>query len=117
MSMPQQNVTPPVPPAAPAKGSLGIGVAIAWACLIGGYVGAGILASMLSGFSSSSGAALFALLALAPWILMLVFAVRFAAKGQPRTAAGIGVGFASILGVGLLLVAACFGLLSGTNFH
>ena len=67
---------------------------------------------------SSSAAAGFAmLLALVPWILMIVFAVRASQRGESRTALGIGVGFASILGVGLLLVAACFGLLSNANFH
>jgi hypothetical protein len=39
-------------------------------------------------------------------------------KNQPAaTALGVGVGIASIIGVVLLLVAACFGLLSNANFH
>ena len=107
----------PIPPAASANGSLGVGVLIAWACLLGGYIGVGIVVALLSGASSSLAATLLPLLALTPWILMIVFAIRFATRGQSRTAAGIGVGFASIMGVALLLVAACFGLLSNANFH
>jgi hypothetical protein len=117
MSTPEPVVPQPTSPAASANGSLGVGVLIAWACLIGGYFAVGIVATVVSGISSDLAAVLFVLLALAPWILMIVFAIRFAAKGQSRTAAGIGVGFTSIIGVALLLVAACFGLLSGTNFH
>jgi Kef-type K+ transport system membrane component KefB len=57
------------------------------------------------------------LLCLLPWIAMIWLIIHFAKKNQRRTALGIGVGIASIIGVTLLLVAACFGLLSNTNFH
>ena len=122
----QPGAPPPPPPPAPPPGtanpagSLGLGIGLAWACLIGGYVVVGIVSSMLfTVFGGGSGlAAVIALLCtLAPWIAMLVLAIWFAKKGQPRTALGVGVGFASILGVLLLLVAACFGLLSNANFH
>ena len=110
-------IDPSNPAVKPANGSLGVGVLIAWSCLIGGYFAVGIAISLFGSIASSLAAALFPLLALAPWILMIVFAVRYSQRGESRTALGIGVGFASILGVGLLLVAACFGLLSNTNFH
>jgi len=133
--MPETPTAPSTPPPSPAppsgappagapapdpRGSLGLGVVIAWACLIGGYFVVGVIASAaFSVFGGGSDfAVIVALLAcLAPWIAMLVFAIRFAQHGKPRTAMGIGVGFASIIGVLLLLVAACFGILSGTNFH
>ena len=119
------NPLPPAPPPAgpqppDPRGSLGLGVVIAWACLIGGYFLVGVFVSALAGLvrGGSDFVTLIALLAcLAPWIAMLVFAIRFAQQGKPRTALGIGVGFASILGVLLLLVAACFGILSTTSFH
>ena len=57
------------------------------------------------------------LLALLPWIAMVWLIVHFRKTNQPRTALGVGVGIGSILGVLLLLVAACFGLLSNANFH
>ncbi|HET7065728.1 MAG TPA: hypothetical protein VFI49_15765 [Rudaea sp.] len=105
----------------PKKGSLGAGIALAWACLIAGYfivsVLSGIVFSVLNGANSGFGAMLAILLALLPWIAMIWLIVHFNKTNQPRTALGIGVGIASIIGVVLLLVAACFGLLSNTNFH
>jgi hypothetical protein len=89
----------------------------AWSCLIAGYFDVGIAVRAFASQSTSLAACLAMLLALLPWILMVVFAVRFSQRGESRTALGIGVGFGSILGVALLLVAACFGLLSNANFH
>lgn len=123
MSTPESQLPsapPPSPPpqgAAPGQGSVGVGVLIAWACLIAGYFAVGVVVSAIGTISSSLAALVGLPLLLAPWILMIVFAVRFAGKGERQTAKGIGIGVASIFGVLLLLVAACFGLLSGTNFH
>lgn len=110
-------VEPQASPPSPANGSLGAGIAIAWACLIGGYFAVGMLVTAIGQIAPSAAAGFAMLLVLVPWILMIVFAVRASQRGQSRTALGIGVGFASILGVALLLVAACFGLLSNANFH
>jgi hypothetical protein len=103
------------------NGSLGAGIALAWACLIGGYFIVGVLSSLVFGAlnagNSDLGAMIAILLCLLPWIAMIWLIVRFNKTNQPRTALGIGVGIASIIGVLLLLVAACFGLLSNTNFH
>lgn len=93
------------------RGSLALGIGIAWACLIGGYVvsifvGSALPRSMLN----SDGT--FVLLALLPWAAMIAFIFRFASIGKPRTAGGIGLGIVTILAVALLLVAACFSLFS-----
>lgn len=113
--------TPSTPPAANPNGSLGAGIAIAWACLIGGYIAVSIMASVvfsvLNGVNSGLGAVIALLLCLLPWIAMIVLIVHFAKNNKPRTALGVGVGIGSIIGVLLLLVAACFGLLSNANFH
>ncbi|HZX90715.1 MAG TPA: hypothetical protein VFE67_08735 [Rudaea sp.] len=105
----------------PKNGSLGAGIALAWACLIAGYFVVGALSSVvfsvLNGANSGFGAMLAILLFLLPWAAMIWLIVHFRKTNQPRTALGIGVGIASIIGVLLLLVAACFGLLSNTNFH
>ena len=123
---PGQPAPPAPPPAAPQPGaanptgSLGLGIGLAWACLIGGYIAVALIATMVFsalGGSSDAAAVIAMLSTLAPWIAMLVLAIWFAKNGQSRTALGIGVGFASILGVLLLLVAACFGILSTANFH
>lgn len=121
--MSETQIQPDPQPATPAKpaGSLGAGIAIAWACLIGGYFAVGVVASVvlraINGVNSDAGALIAVLLCLLPWISMIVLIVHFGKNNQSRTALGIGVGIASIIGVVLLLVAACFGLLSNTNFH
>jgi len=121
--LPPAAPTPPpaAPSAANANGSLGFGIALAWACLIGGYIIVGVFASvifsLLNGVNSDLGPWLAALIALLPWIAMIFLIVHFSKLGQNRTALGVGVGIGSIIGVLLLLVAACFGLLSNANFH
>ncbi len=105
----------------PKNGSLGAGIALAWACLIAGYFIVGVMSSIvfsvLNGANSGFGVMIAILLFLLPWAAMIWLIVHFRKTSQPRTALGIGVGIASIIGVLLLLVAACFGLLSNTNFH
>ena len=98
------------PPPAGNQGSLGLGIALAWACLIGGYTVSATIAS--SAFSSHAygGDGLIILLIGLPWLLMLALIVWLVTQGQPRTAIGVAIGIGSILGVALLLVAACFGL-------
>jgi hypothetical protein len=120
--MSEPNYVPPGSPVqgpadASAKGSLGFGIVLAWCCLIGGYFVCGIVVSAFASAAPGIAAGIWPLFALAPWILMIVLAVRYGGRGQSRTALGIGVGVASIFGVALLLVAACFGLLATSNFH
>ena len=99
------------PPPPENQGSLGLGIALAWACLIAGYTVAGIFASIIfRGPSTDAQVGLAILAALMPWLLMIGLIVMFATRGQSRTAIGVAVGIGSILGVVLLLVAACFGL-------
>jgi hypothetical protein len=95
------------------RGSLGLGIALAWVCLIGGYVVAGVVAGIVQFRAMTDG--LITLLIALPWLLMLGLAVWFAANGRPRTALGVAIGFATILAVALLLVAACFGLISANR--
>lgn len=117
--------TPAQPaPAAPSNanpaGSLGLGIALAWGCLIGGYIAVAMIAGIIfevAGGGSQAGALLAVLTMVLPWVAMIALIVYFAKNNKPRTALGVGVGIGSIIGVLLLLVAACFGLLSNTNFH
>lgn len=96
----------PAPPKADSRGSLGLGIALAWAALIGGYALVAFLASMNAHYTDVG----ITVLLLAPWALMLALIVWFASNNQPRTALGVGVGMATIIAVVLLLVAACFGI-------
>ena len=99
--------TPTPPSSKPdSRGSLGLGIALAWAALIGGYTLVAFVASVNAHYTDTG----VAVLLLAPWALMLALIVWFASNNQPRTAMGIGVGIASIVAVALLLVAACFGI-------
>lgn len=109
---------PPRPPPSDPQGSLGLGFGLAWACLIGGYTVCSVLLGALSQLhfgDAMIGVAV--LLALLPWAAMVGLIVLMVTRGQTRTAKGIGIGMASIFGLALLLVAACFGLLSTTSFH
>ncbi|HEX6832340.1 MAG TPA: hypothetical protein VF132_02300 [Rudaea sp.] len=100
-------------PQPPDRGSLGLGIALAWVSLIGGYVLSVVIASAIQFRSMTDG--LIALLIALPWLLMLGVAIWFAANGRPRTALGVGVGIATIVAVALLLVAACFGLIAANR--
>jgi hypothetical protein len=98
----------PIPPApqTDSRGSLGLGIALAWAALVGGYTLVALVASANAHYTDVG----IAVLLLAPWALMLALIVWFASNNQPRTALGVGVGMATIIAVVLLLVAACFGI-------
>jgi hypothetical protein len=89
---------------------LGLGIALAWAALIGGYTLVAFVAGALASVHGYNGDTALIVLLLAPWALMLALIVWFASNNQPRTALGIAVGVATIIAVVLLLVAACFGL-------
>lgn len=108
MRLPEQAPLPPKPPAPPAppsdqdQGSLIVGMLLAWAILIIGEA-----ACLQAG--------------LVAWVLppagILIAGIVMLNGSKPRTGKGLLLGLASILGVLLLLVAACFGLLSQSNFH
>lgn len=100
--------------ASAARGSLLLGVAGAWALLIGGYA---VVIGIFSAASNPGDATAMLLVAL-PWLAMVGLIVWFAANGRPRSAIGVLIGMGSIFAVALLLVAACFGLLStGGGWH
>lgn len=106
------------PPPGDARGSLGLGIGLAWACLIGGYTVCGFLIALAyQALPEGANDTVAILLVLLPWVMMIALIVWMASSGQSRTASGIGVGIASIFGVALLLVAACFGLFATSNFH
>lgn len=102
------------------EGSVGAGIAISIALLVLGTPISAILLGVLGGLLSSIGVNLYLLwlpLGLAPLILVIATGIWFTRKGQRKTAKGIWLGFAITIGLVLLLFAACFGLLAGSNFH
>lgn len=116
-------MTEPVPvpqnakPNSNPRGSLLLGVACAWGLLIGGYAVVAGCAAVLAGMPGSIDDATAIFLGLLPWLGMLALIVWFAVHGRSRSAIGVAVGIASIIAVVLLLVAACFGLLSSGGWH
>jgi hypothetical protein len=107
---------PPAPPTAP-NDSLLQGFLIAWGAVIGAYIAGSALFGAIASGSSFVAAAMLIVLLLGPWALGIWLIVHFSRQGKPRTAKGVALGLASIFAVLLLLVSACFALLSGTNFH
>jgi len=106
------------PPPSDTRGSIGLGIGLAWACLIGGYTIFGFLiTAVYAVLPLDARDAVAVLLALLPWLMMIALIVWMASSGQSRTASGIGLGIASIFGVALLLVAACFGLFASGGFR
>lgn len=95
------------------KGSLGLGIGLAWAiAVVGTPVSIGITVGARSGFNGLP----FVLWSL-PYVLIVVLAVLNYRKGKTRMGHGLLLGLLSIVAVALLLVAACFGMLSNLNAH
>lgn len=107
---PPRSAPPPTPPPsggapAPPGGSLAAGVGLAWLVMV-----VGELLVMLTG---SLGAILGGI-GLPP-LVVIVWAFVLLSQGKSRTGKGMFLGLLSVIAVLLLLVAACFGLMS--NFH
>jgi hypothetical protein len=107
---PPRSAPPPTPPpsggaSAPPGGSLAAGVGLAWLVMV-----VGELLVMLTG---SLGAILGGI-GLPP-LAVIVWAFVLLSQGKSRTGKGMFLGLLSVIAVLLLLVAACFGLMS--NFH
>ena len=107
---PPTSAPPPVPPASAGEpgssgGSLAAGVGLAWLVMVVGeilVVVTGNLGAILGGMGL-------------PPLAVIVWAFVLLGQGKARTGKGMFLGLLSVIAVLLLLVAACFGLMS--NFH
>jgi hypothetical protein len=105
MSNPGQ--TPP-----PDQGSLLKGFLLGWAAMIAGViVNVWFWTFQLSRNMQFAGVLSFAIGNL-PWLAPIALVIWFASEGQPRSVKGVLLAFASLIGLMLLLVAACFGLVA-----
>jgi hypothetical protein len=82
--------------------------------LIGCVLGAMGSAGLLNG---SDSVALMLIGAATPWLATIALAVYFGTHDESRSATGVVLALVSGIALILLLVAACFALLSGANFH
>lgn len=113
------QVPPPSPVTdAPDKGSLLIGFLVGWVAMIAStvvagavMVGVGALMQFGSAFSVIP-----AIISLLPMGSLIGLIIWYAQQGKTRSALGVAAAFGSLLALCLLLVAACFGLMSGSNF-
>lgn len=107
---PPRSAPPPTPPPsggapAPPGGSLAAGVGLAWLVMVVGELLVtltGSLGAILGGIGL-------------PPLAVIVWAFVLLGQGKSRTGKGMFLGLLSVIAVVLLLVAACFGLMS--NFH
>ncbi len=119
-SSPPAPPTTPPPPVDASRGSLPLGFVLGWVTLLGGYGAIAVLGSTLGRIGAYPLLTnLMALAGILPWAGLLGLIVFFAVKNKPRTALGVALSIASMIGVVILLVAACFGLfaLGGGNWH
>lgn len=121
MNSPLENPDQSPPPAranVTDKGSLLIGFLVGWGAMIGATVVAGVVMAgggALMQFSSAF-AVIASIAGLLPLASLIALIVWYANHGKTRSALGVVAAFGSLLALCLLLVAACFGLMSGTNF-
>jgi len=103
---------------APDKGSLLVGFLVGWAALIASTIvaGAGMAAAgAMTNWNSAVGL-IASLASLLPMGSLVGLIIWYAQQGKSRSAWGVVATFGSLLALCLLLVAACFGLMSGSNF-
>jgi len=99
------------PPSSPpngkaAQGSLAAGIGLAWLVMVAGEILVAITGSFLIGAFGGM---------LLPPLAILVWGIILINQGKSRTGKGMLLGLLSIAAVLLLLVAACFGILSGLD--
>ena len=110
---------PPVapPPAAKDPGTVLKGFLLGWAAGLVGTVACGFMMGLLSLIASPVIAPLFVLAPLLPIAAPIGLLIWFSREGQSRSVRGVLYALLSMIGLAVLLVATCFMLLAGTNFH
>jgi hypothetical protein len=109
---------PSVPPSiVPAdQGTVLAGFLLGWVALIAGAILCGLSMGLLS-LLGGPFMYLYVFSSTLPLGAMAALLVWFARQGKSRAVRGVLYAFGSMIGLGVLLVATCFVLLAGTNFH
>lgn len=107
---PSSQIEPrPEPP--DARGSRWAGFGLFWLVIVGGGFVTMLLVRPLSSLLGIYGP-VYLLGTAAPWLAALALGIGYASKGKTRTAQGLLFGFLSLVGLALLFVAACFGIIA-----
>jgi hypothetical protein len=112
------NAGLPQRPEPPEGGSLWAGFGLGWLVIVGGY---GLLWMIaVSGVINRVPSILYSIFPLSwplPWLAFAGLVVMFSVRNKPRSIKGMFLALASMVGLALLLVAACFGFFSLSGFH
>ena len=116
MSAPEPTSPPPMAPQPAGNGSLLIGFLLGWVAMIAGVVCNGVFWSLQSSLDLPGTDIFFLGVGSLPLVAMIALAVWFNSSGKSRSALGVLLAFGSMIGLVLLLVAACFGILATGGF-
>jgi hypothetical protein len=96
MNVRERVETTPVPA---RRGSLALGIGLAWAALVAGYA---IIIALSSSLARAGGESWLTLY-LMPWIAAVLLLIAFVGTGRSRTAIGMAIGLGSVLVIGIVL--------------
>jgi hypothetical protein len=109
--------TKPQPPTPEADlGSAVVGFILGWVAMIVGVVVNVVFWTVQSSMGMPSPGFIFFGVGSFPLLAMVGLLAWFASKGKSRSVKGVLLAFASMVGLTLLLVAACFGILLSGGF-
>lgn len=97
-------------------GSAVVGFVLGWVAMIAGVVASAVLWSLQSSLGLTDTGIIVMGVGSFPLLAMIALLVWFASTGKSRSVKGVLLAFASMFGLVLLLVAACFGILMSGGF-
>jgi len=111
-------------PLVPDQGSMLVGFFIGWGLIIGIIVITIFIVSVMINIAeamSGGNSVIYQISGLVSFLIPIVFIVAamiwFGKKGKSKIVKGIGAAIISLIALAILLVAACFGILSSGGWH
>ncbi len=96
------------------------GFVLGWVAMIAGVICNVLFWMLQTNFNSPSLGFIGLGLGSLPMLAMIALLILFSNQGKPRAVKGVLLAFASMVGLAVLLMAACFGLIAmngGLNMH
>lgn len=97
-------------------GSAVVGFVLGWVAMVVGVIANVVFWTVQSSVGLPGTDIFFVGVGSFPLLAMIALLVWFASRGKSRAVKGVLLAFASMLGLALLLVAACFGILASGGF-